>query len=132
MKQALLKRMGLRQAELTWAGRETLDLYARTRAKLEALDRWFLDHPAVDGEGRPAAALALYATFSNTASRQLAELRRVLEAMAREDTRYDEALQRLVAEGKKTRAGRAADLIEMDELGRFDAAVAADTEELAR
>ncbi len=33
MKQALLKRMGLRQSELTWAGRETLAAYARTLAK---------------------------------------------------------------------------------------------------
>jgi hypothetical protein len=99
MRQALLKRMGLRHADLTCAGRDTLSLYARTLAKIEALDRWFLTNPIVNGEGQVAPALNSFSTLSNTASRQLAELRRVLEAMAREDARFDDALQRLAAAG---------------------------------
>jgi hypothetical protein len=39
--------MGLRQAELSWAARETLDLYARNKSKLIALDRFFETTPLV-------------------------------------------------------------------------------------
>ena len=46
--------MGLRQAELSWAAREQLDLYARNKAKLIALDRWFEENPLVEADGKPA------------------------------------------------------------------------------
>jgi hypothetical protein len=60
-------------------------------------------------DGTPAPCMALYSTLLNTASRQLAEVRRTLEAMGREDTRFDAALQSLAAEGRRTRAGREAE-----------------------
>jgi hypothetical protein len=106
MKQALLKRMGLRQAELTWAGRETLTNYARTLAKLKAIEDWLQKHPMLAEDGTPAPCMPLFTTLSNTASRQLAALCSVVEQMAREDHRYDEALEALIETGRKTKAGR--------------------------
>ena len=53
VKQSVLKRMGMRQAELSWAGRETLDLYARNKAKLIALDRYFETTPFIAADGTP-------------------------------------------------------------------------------
>jgi predicted nuclease with RNAse H fold len=106
MKQALLKRMGLRQAELTWAGRETLTNYARTLAKLKAIEDWLATHPMLAEDGTPAPCMALFSTLSNTATRQLGELRAVVADMAREDDRYDAVVQALIAEGRKTRTGR--------------------------
>lgn len=106
MKQALLKRMGMRQAELTWAGRETLGRYASTLAKLKAIDDWLKTHPMLDEAGVPAPCMQLFSTLSNTATRQLGELRAVVEQMAREDNRFDSAINALIAEGHKTRAGR--------------------------
>jgi hypothetical protein len=96
MKQALLKRMGLRQAELTWAGRETLTNYARTLAKLKAIEDWLLTHPMLDEDGTPAPCLPIFVTLSNTATRQLGELRAVVDQMAREDDRYDAAVEKLI------------------------------------
>jgi hypothetical protein len=106
MKQALLKRMGLRQAELSWAGRETLGAYARTLAKLKAIEDWLRVHPMLAEDGTPAPCMPLFSTLSNTATRQLGELRAVVEQMAREDDRFDSAVQALIAEGHKTKAGR--------------------------
>lgn len=106
MKQALLKRMGMRQAELTWAGRETLGRYASTLAKLKAIDDWLKTNPMLDEAGTPAPCMALFSTLSNTATRQLGELRAVVESMAREDHRFDSAINALIAEGRNTKAGR--------------------------
>ena len=85
MKQALLKRMGLRQADLTWAGRETLAAYARTLAKLKGIEDWLAANPMLAEDGTPAPCLQLFSTLSNTATRQLAELRAVVGQMSRED-----------------------------------------------
>lgn len=106
MKQALLKRMGMRQAELTWAGRETLGAYARTLAKLKGIEDWLGTHPMLAEDGTPAPCMQLFSTLSNTATRQLGELRAVVEQMAREDDRFDSAINALIAEGHKTKAGR--------------------------
>src|SRR5579859_451807 len=40
LKRGLLARMGLRQRELSWAGRELLDTYCRAKAKVQAIDAW--------------------------------------------------------------------------------------------
>lgn len=109
VKRELCKRLGVRYSDLNAAGRETVDLYARTRSKLAAVDDWLTKHPMLSEDGTPAPCMGLYATLLNTASRQLAELRRVLEAMAREDDRFDSALQALAAEGRRTKAGRELD-----------------------
>lgn len=105
-KRALLKRMGLRMNELTWAGREVLGLYASTLSKMRLIDEWLATHGPIDDDGKPAPVLALYNSFSNTASRQLGLLRQVVEAMAAEDSRYDAALEALIETGRKTKAGR--------------------------
>jgi hypothetical protein len=94
MKQALLKRMGLRQADLTWAGRETLGADARTLAKLKGIEDWLRTHPMLDEDGTPAPCMQLFSTLSNTATRQLGELRAVVGQMSRED----DALRRHLAE----------------------------------
>ena len=85
MKQALLKRIGLRQADLSWAGRETLTNYARTLAKLKGIEDWLLTHPMLAEDGTPAPCLQLFSTLSNTATRQLGELRAILELSRRQD-----------------------------------------------
>jgi hypothetical protein len=103
VKQSVLKRMGLRQAELSWAARETLDLYARNKAKLIALDRHFEAVPLVNADGSPAGATRIYWLAHNSALRALGELRAVIAEMAREDRRFDRALQALAAEGRRVR-----------------------------
>jgi hypothetical protein len=105
-KRALLKRMGVRMNDLTWAAREVLGLYASTLSKMRLVDEWLERHEPIDGDGRPVQVLALYNSFANTASRQLALLRQVVEAMAREDDRFDAALLALATEGRRTKAGR--------------------------
>ena len=75
VKQSLLKRMGMRQAELSWAGRETLDLYARNKAKLIALDRYFEVSPLLAADGTPNGAVKVYWLAYNAAVRTLSELR---------------------------------------------------------
>jgi hypothetical protein len=81
-----------------------LDLYARNKAKLIALDRYFETVPLVDPDGTPNGASRIYWVSYNAAVRSLGELRAVVEAMAREDMRFDRALSALQAEGAKTRA----------------------------
>lgn len=101
IKQALLKRMGLRQADLTWAGREVLDLYSRNRAKLVAIDRWLETHPMIDADGFPAPVLKVYWVSYNAALRTLTELRGVIADLADSDDRFDAALTALAAEGRR-------------------------------
>jgi hypothetical protein len=101
--------MGLRMNDLTWAGREALGLYANSLAKLRAIDAWLDAHEPIDEDGKPVPALALAATFANTASRQLGLLRQIVGQMAQEDDRYDAAVQALIAQGRETKAGRAGD-----------------------
>jgi hypothetical protein len=103
VKQSVLKRMGMRQAELSWAGRETLDLYAGNKSKLILLDRYFESAPLVGDDGTPNPATKVYWLAYNAAVRSLGELRGVIAEMAREDQRYDRALSALAAEGRKVR-----------------------------
>ncbi len=95
--------MGMRQAELSWAGRETLDLYARNKAKLIALDRYFETVPFIDADGNPNGAVKVYWLSYNAAVRTLEALRAVIAEMAKEDQRFDRALEALAAEGRRVR-----------------------------
>jgi hypothetical protein len=97
--------MGLRQAELSWQGREMLDLYARNKSKLIALDRYFETTPLIGADGTPNGATRIYWVSYNAAVRSLGELRAVVEAMAKEDVRFDKALSALATEGAKVRGG---------------------------
>jgi hypothetical protein len=103
IKQSVLKRMGMRQIELSWAGRETLDLYARNKAKLIGMDRYFETHPLIGEDGEPAGATRIYWLSFNAALRSLDSLRAVIAQMTREDDRYDSALRALADEGRKVR-----------------------------
>jgi hypothetical protein len=107
VKRELCKRLGVRYADLTAAGREAVDLYARARAKLAAIDRFLETHPVVAEDGTPAACLPIYGQLLNTSSRMLAQVLRTLEAMAEVDQKYDSAVQALIEEGRRTKAGRA-------------------------
>ncbi len=106
MKKALLARMGLRQRELTWAGRELLDSYCRAKAKVAAIDEWLETHPMIDGDGNPPGVMKLYFVALNASTRNLEALRGLIEQLAREDDRYDTALQSLMAEGRRIRSAR--------------------------
>lgn len=106
VKQSILKRMGMRQAELSWAARETLDLYARNKAKLIALDRYFENVSLLGPDGTPNPATKIYWLSHNSAIRALSELRNVIEAMAKEDRRFDRALSALAAEGRRVREAK--------------------------
>jgi hypothetical protein len=95
----------VRYVDLTAAGREAVDLYARARAKLAAIDRWLEKNPMLDETGQPAPAMALYSTLLNTSARLLAQVLAVLEAMDRADGRYDKLSRHIEATyGQKARA----------------------------
>jgi hypothetical protein len=59
-KRALLKRLGLRQSDLSAIGREVLGRYASTLSKMQVIDEWLEAHPPIDDEGRPVEVLKLY------------------------------------------------------------------------
>src|SRR5262245_50013883 len=101
MKKSLLARMGLRQRDLSWAGRELLDIYCCSRAKVTAIDEWLTVNPLIDASGNVAPVMKVYISALNTSVRTLEALRSVLASMAREDARFDKAIQALAAEGRK-------------------------------
>jgi hypothetical protein len=106
MKKALLARMGLRQRDLTWAGRELLDSYCRGKAKVAAIDTWLESNALIDAEGNTPAVMKLYFVALNASTRTLGELRGVIADLAREDARFDAALTTLAAEGRRTRSAQ--------------------------
>lgn len=106
MKKSLLARMGLRQRDLTWSGRELLDVYCCARAKVTAIDTWLETNPLIDESGNVAPVMRVYLAALNTSVRTLEALRAVQAEMAREDARYDNALAALAAEGRRVREAR--------------------------
>jgi hypothetical protein len=104
MKKSLLARMGLRQRDLTWAGRELLDSYCRAKAKVAAIDAWLeKGNPLIDAEGRPPDVMRLYFVALNASTRNLDALRGVIADMSREDTNLAAALAALDAEEAKAK-----------------------------
>lgn len=103
MKKGLLARMGLRQRDLSWAGRELLDSYCRAKAKVVAIDEWLETRPMLDEQGNAAGCMRLYLAALNTSVRTLEALRALITEQAREDGRFDKALTALVAEGRRVR-----------------------------
>lgn len=103
MKKSLLARMGLRQRDLNWAGRELLDVYCCGRAKVTAIDTWLETNPLIDASGNVAPVMKVYLAALNTSVRTLEALRSLVAEMAREDQRFDKALSTLAAEGRKVR-----------------------------
>lgn len=57
----------------------------------------------IDAQGNDGGAMKLYIAALNTSVRTLEGLRGVIEAQAREDGRFDRALQALAAEGRRVR-----------------------------
>jgi hypothetical protein len=103
MKKSLLARMGLRQRDLNWSARELLEVYCCAKSKTAAIDQWLEVNPLIDERGNPAGVMKLYIAALNTSVRTLEALRGVLETQAREDGRFDQALQALAAEGRRVR-----------------------------
>ena len=101
MKKSLLARMGLRQRDLGWAGRELLDVYCCARAKVTAIDTWLETNPLIDASGNVAPVMKVYLAALNTSVRTLEALRGVMAEMARQDATFDRALSALAAEGRK-------------------------------
>src|SRR4249919_1441387 len=85
MKKALLARMGLRQRDLSWAGRELLDTYCRSKAKVAAIDDWLETHPMIDADGNYPSVLKLYFVALNSSTRSLEALRGMVADLARGD-----------------------------------------------
>ena len=103
MKKGLLARMGIRQRDLTWSGRELLDSYCRAKAKVVAIDEWLETHPLINERGEAAGVMRLYFSALNSSTRILEALRSVIAEQAREDLRLDRALDALAAEGRRVR-----------------------------
>ena len=91
------------------AGPGNAGLVFPNKSKLIALDRYFETVPLVGPDGTPNGATKIYWLAFNASVRSLAELRNVVEAMAREDSRFDRALTALQAEGAKVRGARSGD-----------------------
>ena len=106
MKKGLLARMGLRQRELSWAGRELLDTYCRSKAKVVAVDTWLESNPMIRPDGSAPDVMKLYFVALNASTRTLEALRAVVALMAAEDGRFDSAVTALAAEGRRIRADR--------------------------
>jgi hypothetical protein len=106
-KKSLLARMGMRQRDLSWSGRELLEAYCCSKAKVVAIDQWLEVNPLIDASGNPAPVMRLYIAALNTSVRTLEALRGVIASMAREDARFDKALQALAAEGRRVREAQA-------------------------
>jgi len=104
MKKSLLARMGLRQRDLSWAGRELLEVYCCAKAKTSTIDHWLETNPLIDESGNVAPVMRVYLAALNSSVRTLEALLGVMAEMAREDQRFDRALQALAAEGRKVRA----------------------------
>jgi hypothetical protein len=94
VKREIVKRFGLRLADLDASGKALVHLLARAETKLQAIDRWLEQNPVVDADGEPAACLSIYATLLNTAARLHSQLLVVMEAQAK----TDDALQRHLVE----------------------------------
>ena len=88
MKKSLLARMGLRQRDLGWSGRELLDVYCCARSKTAAIDTWLETNPLIDASGNVAPVMRVYLAALNTSVRTLEALRGVVAEMAKEDVRY--------------------------------------------
>ena len=103
MKKGLLVRMGLRQRDLSWAARELLETYCRAKSKIVAIDQWLETRPMIDDQGNTVGCMRLYVTALNTSTRTLEALRSLIAEQAREDARFDRALDALAAEGRRVR-----------------------------
>jgi hypothetical protein len=100
MKKGLLARMGLRQRDLTWAGRETLDSYCRAKSKLVAIDKWLEQEPMIRQDGSYPDVLKLYFVSLNASTRLLEQLRGLVADLRREDVDMARMLAALDVEGR--------------------------------
>jgi hypothetical protein len=64
MKKSLLARMGLRQRDLNWAGRELPETYCCARSKITAIDTWLETNPLIDASGNVAPVMRVYLAAS--------------------------------------------------------------------
>lgn len=94
----LLVRMGMRDGELSWVGRELLDTFARAQAKVVTIDEWLEREPLIRSDGSVPPVMSTYFTALRVSTRALAELREVVADMRREDHDIASALAALDVE----------------------------------
>lgn len=85
----------MRQRDLSWAGRELLDSYCRSKAKVVAIDSWLEANPMISVEGKAPDVLRLYFVALNASTRTLEALRGVVATMANQDRDLASALAAL-------------------------------------
>jgi hypothetical protein len=96
IKRSLLRRMELRQADLSWAAREALDTFARCKAKVLAIDDWLEGVPLIDENGdTPLVVSKIYFQALRAQTSALAELRALVAASQRTDSDMLAALRAL-------------------------------------
>jgi hypothetical protein len=108
IKQALLKRMGLRRSELTWQASEKLDLFCRAKAKVVVCDNFFAKTPLIHDDGKAPPAARFYINALKASIVALDALVGALQAMPADDGRIDHALSALTEEGRRAREARKA------------------------
>jgi hypothetical protein len=74
LRRRIARQLGLRLRELDPIARGYFEQYVRCIAKVQAIDEHIAEHGLLDGEGRPAPAMALYTTLINSSRLSLARL----------------------------------------------------------
>lgn len=96
----VLRQLRLRAGDLDSIARGYLDLYCRTSAKIELLDRYFDEKGLLDGRGNPRGATKFYTSLVNSSRLAL----KALEGHLRERQRdYASPLAILEGEGRRVR-----------------------------
>lgn len=108
IKQALLKKMGLRGSELTWQANDKLDLFCRAKAKVAVCDNFFAKTPLIHDDGKVPPVARFYINALKASIVALDALVEALQAMPGEDGRIDGALTALTEAGKRAREARKA------------------------
>ncbi len=70
----VLRSLNLRYGDLSPVGRGYLDLYTRTRAKLDLADRFIEANGMLRDDGEPVPVMRLYTSLANSARLTLAKL----------------------------------------------------------
>jgi hypothetical protein len=103
MRRGLLRRMGIRQADLSWAAREGLDGYVRAKSKVVCIDRYLDTAGMIAADGTVAGCMKLYFVALASARRHLELLRGIVGSLAAEDRDLAGALAALDRESGELR-----------------------------
>jgi hypothetical protein len=76
----VLRQLRLRAGDLDPIAKGYLDLYCRTTAKVDLLDRFYAEHGLIRSDGSPQPSVAFYTSLVNSARLALARLESHLHA----------------------------------------------------